>query len=321
MPPPPTRFGPAGLQAKPASPAARVHTPPPTRFAPVARQAKPAAAPAITRPVAPVRFGPSPAPVGMPAPGRPPAPPAAFRPRPAQASGRSPSGGVAVQRFGAIAGAIGWLWDRFMGFDALAQGVQEGLAEGTESLDYYLFSREGFALNAHRGDQFRDEWRRFVASGEGGIHCYQDDPNGFRRRVLSKEGFIWALTEEGRLVVGTSTGVVNHSILARGSAVIGAGEGNLRLTDQERLWLEWQREQRYQRMGAYEGFGDDFAPLRRYRELRDMNLREPPARQTGTVVLDFGSGHYRPKSGWRQVLDAWQSAGFFAVVDEASRYR
>jgi hypothetical protein len=248
-----------------------------------------------------------------------------------------------VQPMSAISGAIGRLWDRFMGFDALAQSVREGFAEGLESIDHYLYSRDGLAENSHQGDQFRDEWQRFTASGEGGIHCHQTDPNGFRARIMSREGFIWALTEEGRLVVGTSSGVVNHSILARGSRVLGAGEGTLRLTETEIRWLNWTRLRAYERQGVFSGLRDrdgtyasfirlggndprffmkgNSDELQEYLDLRAMNLTEPPPRRTGTVVLDFGSGHYRPKSGWRQVLNAWQDAGFFAVVDENSRFK
>lgn len=301
--PPATKFGPSPAQRQQAPAARPAHAPPPTRFGtPPIVQPKPAH--------------------NQPAPG----------PKPIQAKmlerpGQTPPqprrqpGGQVVQPFSAVSNAVGRMWNRFLGFDGLDTAMSEAFAEGLESIDHFLYSRDGFALNSHRGEQFQSEWQRFQnAPGAGaGIFCHQDNPAGFRQRVLSGEGFIWALTEEERLVVGTSSGVVNHSILARGSAVIGAGEGTLRHTPQERLWLEWKHEERLQSMGAYDGFGDEMKE--RYNELRDMNLTQPPQRQSGTVVLDFGSGHYRPKSGWRRVLTAWQNAGFFAVVDETSRFK
>ena len=239
------------------------------------------------------------------------------------------TGGATVQPFtwaraGAAALLMGgayWLWRQATDFSDLGDAAAEGLGEGLESIDHYLYSRDGFYQNSHAGAQFASEWQRFQAAGaaaSNGIICYQDNANAFRQRVLNGVGFIWVLTEEGRLVVGNSSFSVNHSILARGSAVIGAGEGRLRLTRDESLWQEYQHATHLYQIGGYDA---DAEGEERYHELAGMNLTAPQQRRTGTVVLDFSSGHYRPRSGWRRVLDAWGATGLHAVVDEDSNRR
>lgn len=176
--------------------------------------------------------------------------------------------------YNGIGSGLSWIGDRISDYlvGDIARGAAEGLSEGTESLEEYLYSREGEYGNreAHKFGREMRTWE-MIAPDEGpdAIICYQDSPQTFTARVKSGSRFIWVATTDGRLVVGKMTGGLYHAILARGVSVHGAGEGQLR--------------------------------------------------NGNTVVLDFESGHYQPKSGWRPSMNAWSQAGFFAVVDRNAR--
>lgn len=176
--------------------------------------------------------------------------------------------------YNGVSAGLGWVGNRigdYM-FGDLGRAAAEGMAEGVESLDEYLYSREGDYHN-HGAPRYAQELRNWdvlrADAGDDPIICYQDDPQLFTRRVKSGNRFIWVATIDGRLVVGNMAGGLVHALLARGVNVHGAGEGQLR--------------------------------------------------SGTTVVLDFESGHYQPKSGWRPSMNAWSSAGFFAVVDRNAR--
>lgn len=261
--PPPTRYGqtPGTLPVAPTvQPRAKQATlpPPPTRFGAAA---------------APVRVGQAkPAGGGL---NRAAPPPSAPH--------RPPANRQTIQRMGLLRGiyngvssGLGWVGNRigdYM-FGDLGRAAAEGLAEGVESLDEYLYSREGdySNLSAHRyaADLRAWDWVKDDL-GEDAILCYQEKPRLFTARVKSGRRFLWVATVDGRLVVGDIAGGIVHAILARGMNVHGAGEG--------------QR------------------------------------RSGNTVVLDFESGHYQPKSGWRPSMNAWSNAGFFAVVDRNAHNR
>jgi hypothetical protein len=179
--------------------------------------------------------------------------------------------------YNGVSSGLGWVGNRvgdYM-FGDLGRAAAEGLAEGVESLDEYLYSREGdySNLQAHKFNREMHVWSQVSGdAGDNPVICYQDNPQLFTQRVKSGGRFIWVAAIDGRLVIGAfGAGGLYHAILAGGQNVHGAGEGQLR--------------------------------------------------SGNTVVLDFESGHYQPKSGWRPSMNAWSNAGFFAVVDRNAQNR
>ena len=105
-------------------------------------------------------------------------------------------------------------------------------------------------------------------------------------------------------------GIATHAVLAQGFDVWAAGEGKPDLPD---AWFEhrgytntleladWYQQQGNNQMAS---------GWRAEAEIRRPVHPMPAVQHTKTVLLDFQSGHYRPRGAWRMTLEAWTRIGY-----------
>lgn len=151
------------------------------------------------------------------------------------------------------------------------------------------------------------------------IVTFQRNPETFRRRVLSKQKFLWALTVDGELCIGSPTNN-KHAIVAGGKDVFAAGTGHLKVSDAEEQYLKYQyllkKAELFRRQGKTDQASNPYIKM-----AADSRVERPPSLgRNDIVVLDFDSGHYHPSDAWRKTKIAWADAEFFVEVSTKARH-
>jgi len=186
------------------------------------------------------------------------------------------------------------------------------------------------------------------AFDRGFIARYQDDPAHFKK-MIAFGSVMWTLDVQGVLSIGSERQGNKHAVVSGGMDVWGAGkaeiesaytkllsDGAVTRKDLEQFINieEWQGKiDQYKQQGMkpsdYKNLVDEVGEwtaqlgAEKYQQIKLLveNTTEEMVKQaTQTVVLDFDSGHYQPKLGWKKAHDAWTAAGFNVKWNSMGRF-
>lgn len=187
-----------------------------------------------------------------------------------------------------------------------------------------------------------------AAFDRGFIARYQDDPAHFKK-MIAFGSVMWTLDVQGVLSIGSERQGNKHAVVSGGMDVWGAGkaeiesaytrllsEGAVTRKDLEQFINieEWQGKiDQYKRQkmnpSDYKNLVDEVAEwtqqlgVDKYQQIKllvEQTTSEMEKQATQTVVLDFDSGHYQPKLGWKKAHDAWTAAGFNVKWNSMGRF-
>ncbi|MBU0726965.1 MAG: hypothetical protein KJ904_10930 [Alphaproteobacteria bacterium] len=206
------------------------------------------------------------------------------------------------------------------GLVAAAAGVA-GLAVG--GLIGHVLTRPPTFANRQPQDLTSDmrgymaEWRRtrnLSWDQRAYVVSYQANPVEFRRRVRSRQKFLWTLDTQGFLSVGSPT-ANKHSVVGAGRTVYAAGTGQLCMPQDVQNYLGFEYLARQAFRGIQQGHRtpDNNPYIEMARDAaRNDNIRAVPnmGALPDIVELDFDSGHYQPRNAWTETNRAWVAAGF-----------
>lgn len=231
----------------------------------------------------------------------------------------------------------------------LFNGVPVGEVHGAPAIDDFTV---GPVTGATAPEALTKQQRRFLAGFDlkaaeayrrGFIVRYQSYPRRFRN-LMCHGPVLWTLDTDGILSIG-STYNNKHAVVAGGKDVFAAGEAHLKtareyyrergdLTPQQlELWgeivLKKAEIESYRKLNLnddVERVTQEIAPLMQkiggqqvYDRITQIDSELAPGERP-TVVIDFGSGHYSPKTAWRRATEAWRQVGFTVEWDRRSNW-
>lgn len=203
------------------------------------------------------------------------------------------------------------------------QGYREGLkqeedAEEWENLQPILKLFPNQEPEALEGEIETFKKQKEFDGGDSFIVSYKQR-RAFERRLNTGEGFLWVYTEDKDLRIGSKE-KNQHSVVAGGKKVYGAGEGEKPaaaspVTDQ--LGTIRQLELRVKKFN--DGRGTYEAMLKEAKEnLKKLKQEAKPNTFPNDVIrINLRSGHYMPDltmDEWQLATYAWKQAGYKTIM-------
>ncbi|WP_430437082.1 hypothetical protein [Oceanibaculum nanhaiense] len=240
---------------------------------------------------------------------------------------------VGALALGSLGGATGYLLGGAQRNRNIAIGIGVGAVAG--ALAGHLLTRRppprfpNLRPAELVGDaqEYMAEWRRTRGAPwaeRAYVVVYQRDPAEFRRRVRSRQKFLWTLDTDGFLSIG-SPSHNKHAVVGAGKTVYAAGTGQLQMPAEVENYMVFEHLARQAFTGIQQGHTrpDNNPYIDMARDFaREHNIRGAPnfGALPDIVELDFDSGHYQPRDAWAQTIRAWNAAGFRVVRNPRGRH-